>query len=777
MTNVAHSPDNSGKDSPLVIPDVSGMTVPEAAKMYAKSGMYLLPTAPNDIKNPGSIVGGRWQDQSSCDPEQIAEWYDDHPERGIACDVGRSGLIPFDFDRDRKPEDISDEVWSAVLTGLIHATREDPNSVRAHYIFACEPDEFGNSAGPLARFGFDVKCSNGVIILAPTPHPDAETKGGMYHWRKTGEVPPLPDVLRPMLTKAAESYIEPKTPDELKAFLAQHVGYDAPQGLQGLLTKFNTQVQQGYSRHITMRETLRWGFAEAIIGRFPAREVYDTPKFAFYRVKPEAQGTDDFNGLARWAAAHAELDDPEETRRKVERNAYADPLEAIKAEISDFWQSSQELRNLRQFAHSRIMRSWPMLGTTLARVIAHIPPNVVLPPTVGTHASLNFFVALVGGSGATKSTSISASADWLTVEPNYPPSKPGSGEGLAKCFAYKTKVRGTQKHQQVGKQWSVLALIPEVDTLNATGSRGGSTIMSALREGWSGERIGHDYAGEDKAIKLAPNRYRLCMVVGVQPERAAFLMHDADAGTPQRFIWLPTNDPELPDQPPDEPPPLNLGRWPEPKAGVVDPDTTRNAQLADSPDPTEYAVIGVPAAITDQIRATQLAIGRGVTNVDPLDGHRHLVRLKIAAGLMALENRHTQITESDWERAGVVMKVSDLTRKEVLRKMELQRECENRNRGRAEAQREIVRTHIINEEKELIEAMAKRIVERLEIEDGQTLSKIRKAVSAASTRERFDAAVRYAVEHLSVTREDFTAHNGQDSARLWLICPPSQQTR
>jgi hypothetical protein len=54
---------------------------------------------------------------------------------------------------------------------------------------------------------------------------------------------------------------------------------------------------------------------------------------------------------------------------------------------------------------------WAMLGNCLARVVSSIPPNVVLPPTIGSHASLNLFVALVGKSGDTKSTAMRASAD------------------------------------------------------------------------------------------------------------------------------------------------------------------------------------------------------------------------------------------------------------------------------------------------------------------------------------------------------------------------------
>lgn len=306
----ADPPTTAGASS-LTIPDVSKMTTLAAAQTYAAAGMYLLPTDPKKIKNPGSIVGSNWQEKSSCDPEQIAEWFEDNPERGIAWHVGRSGAIAFDLDHDQKPQDIDSEIWDALQTGAIHATRKN-GSVRAHYVFACEPDQFGNSAGFFEPFG-QVRCKNGVVILAPTPHPDAETKGGQYRWRDTGELPSLPDALRAGLKKAGES-VEPKTPAELDKFFAAHTLYAEPQALQGHSAYFQKQVEQRSSRHDAMRETLRFGFREAIAGRVPASEVYKSLKFIFDGAKPEAKGTTEFREIACWAAAKAEQDEPPEKR-------------------------------------------------------------------------------------------------------------------------------------------------------------------------------------------------------------------------------------------------------------------------------------------------------------------------------------------------------------------------------------------------------------------------------------------------------------------------------
>lgn len=766
--------DDDQADAVTAIPDVAGQDTPTAALAYANAGMYLIPTSADDIKNPGSILGKGWQDKTSRNRAQIRKWFSDHPGAGIAWDVGRSGAIAFDLDCDDKPADMSDAVWTALQTGAIHTTRQG-GSARAHYVFACKPDEFGNGAGAFGRWG-EVRCSNGVIVLAPTPHPDADTKGGCYRWRKSGELPPLPDVLRGLLSSAAQND-DPKTPAELTKFLGAHVRDDQPRGLQGHLTSFAAAVERGESRHDSMTKIMAWAFRESLIGRFGAQTAYDALKLAFYRAKPETRGTGEFDRIARWAAAQAEIADPNETRQRVSRDTYADPFESIRSDLADFWSSSPQLSDLRQFAQSRLVGPMSMLGNSLARVVASIPPNVVLPPIVGGVASLNLFVALVGKSGESKSASMRASADWLRIEPNYQPSKPGSGEGLAKCFAYKSKLAGGGGWVQVGKQWSVLAQIPEVDTLAATGNRSGSTIMSTLREGWSGERLGQDYAGDDKRIILQDNRYRLCLSLGVQPLRAAPIFDDADGGTPQRFVWFSAVDHDLPDVEPDAPPMLDLGRWEDGtssasgtnSAALVDPDIDRNANLAVPADPAEFDILTVPTIAEREIRDVQRAIRRGLGGVDPLDGHRLLVQLKVAAALMALEGRRHEITESDWQRAAVVMAMSNITRNAVRDELASKSRELNLARGRAEGEREIIKSDVIAEDRQRVFRMAERLRDKLKTDDGQTLSKLRKNLAAGNAnRDIFDKAVVFAADNGMIRREEFTATNGQESTRLWL---------
>lgn len=167
------------------IPNVRGLSQLDAALAYAAIGFHLLPTDPSNIKNPGSVVGGSWQKQSTRDPEQIRKWWNANPACGIALHCGPSRVLAFDFDRDDLG-DIERDGRPDIAAALrecptVHLTRATGD--RGHYLYALRAGEdYGNSAGGFAPWG-EVRGRNGVIILAPTPHPDADTKGGLYHWK------------------------------------------------------------------------------------------------------------------------------------------------------------------------------------------------------------------------------------------------------------------------------------------------------------------------------------------------------------------------------------------------------------------------------------------------------------------------------------------------------------------------------------------------------------------------------------------------------------------
>ncbi|MDC8982159.1 hypothetical protein PR370_06110 [Mycobacterium marinum] len=344
-------------------------------------------------------------------------------------------------------------------------------------------------------------------------------------------------------------------------------------------------------------------------------------------------------------------------------------------EIDDFWCARPILSHVRQFAQARRRCPWAVLGVTIIRANGIIPPAVGLPPHVGGRASLNTFVALTGPSGAGKGTSESAARDAITFRwrhgavadlPEFPI---GSGEGIARTFMPPAASKdGEPEREQI---ITAIFSVPEVDTAAGLFSRSGSTLESELRKVFSGEQLGFTNAQAHTRTRVPAHTYRCGLIVGVQPGRAGALLDGADGGTPQRFVWLPVLDADMPDERPDEPPPVTVDQ-PEFRGDLTVPDVARAA-----------------------IDAHQLAMHRGT--VDPLDGHRLLVRLKVAAALMVLDSRDHKpaIDDEDWHLAGTVMEVSDRTRAWVQR--ERSQAAQRSNRGRALATAE--RDEVISERK------------------------------------------------------------------------------
>ena len=119
--------------------------------------------------------------------DQIRRWWTANPNYGIALHCGRSGAGVFDYDQGSLEAlagygrgELADALMSA---GAVQGTRVDGD--RGHYMFLMPDDgkEYGNSAGAFTVVG-EFRGKNGVIIAAPTPHPDAETKGGDYNQRE-----------------------------------------------------------------------------------------------------------------------------------------------------------------------------------------------------------------------------------------------------------------------------------------------------------------------------------------------------------------------------------------------------------------------------------------------------------------------------------------------------------------------------------------------------------------------------------------------------------------
>lgn len=334
-------------------------------------------------------------------------------------------------------------------------------------------------------------------------------------------------------------------------------------------------------------------------------------------------------------------------------------------ELTDFWAARPELTHLHTFARARRVSPWAVLGATLARIVTATPYTIGLPPIVGGRASLNLFVGLVGRSGTGKGAAEAVSADAYHVG-YIETHRIGSGEGIAHGYMERTRT---------GVEWrtddhAVLFTVPEIDTMAALGDRRGATLMPELRSAWSGERLGFGYADPTKRLPVPAHEYRMALICGIQPHRASYILDDADGGTPQRFLWMPATDPDAPDIPPTAPSPLIWERPPLPDI--------RNAHG------------GIDMTVCDTARklidAAALARQRG--QVDALDGHALLSRLKVAAALGIMQTRWS-VTDDDWDLAGTIMGVSDHVRGRVARALASKAREANLARADAEASRAV----------------------------------------------------------------------------------------
>ncbi|WP_211279260.1 hypothetical protein [Mycobacterium europaeum] len=286
---------------------------------------------------------------------------------------------------------------------------------------------------------------------------------------------------------------------------------------------------------------------------------------------------------------------------------------------------------------------------------------------------MNTFVVLAGPSGAGKGTSESAARDAISFRwhhggvvdlPEFPI---GSGEGVSRTFMPPTPGKGKDGIEAQAEQITTAVFsVPEVDTAAGLFSRSGSTLEGELRKVFSGEQLGFTNAQAHTRTRVAAHSYRCGLIVGVQPGRAGALLDGADGGTPQRFVWLPVLDADAPEERPAEPAPVVVTQ------------------------PRFSGDLAVPEVARQAIDAHQLAMHRG--EVDPLDGHKLLVRLKVATALMVLDGRDGQpaLSDEDWHLAGVVMAMSDRTRAWVQQqRVEASRRV-NRGRALATAERDEV---------------------------------------------------------------------------------------
>lgn len=382
-----------------------------------------------------------------------------------------------------------------------------------------------------------------------------------------------------------------------------------------------------------------------------------------------------------------------------------------------FWEQRSVLAHIRDFARARITPPWAVFGHVILRANASIEANVVLPPIVGTDASLNQYLAVCDYSGGGKSASFGVARDAIRFvaehstgnrEIETPTVPAGTGEGLAKMFR-------RPDDEDDDRPTRAIMNVAEIGTLRALAARQGATLNDQLLAAYIGEQIGFQNAQKSTHSVLPPHSYRLCMAVGVQPENADALLAGAKDGLPQRFMWLPATDRSAPWPPPEQPEPLEI---------VVSNYGAKRVEVK------------VPDSVVEEIRRARYERVIGVST-DPMASHRFLCQEKTAVGLAILDGR-IDITEDDWRIAGQVMRVSDRTRDHMHRVLEEQRRKVNRARAEERAEADgIVEDRAGERVRERARGRMIRTLERR----GQATRKMLRANLDTHTRTVFDAVL------------------------------------
>lgn len=511
-----------------------------------------------------------------------------------------------------------------------------------------------------------IQAHHRYLVVAPSIHPEGRT----YRWvdEQSGDDvddPPHPGDLPDLPWAWIEGLAVVKTgaaaaagPDEVRAFLEQHTANSRPAALKGVRRRL---VGPLTSRHDTLVETACWALREAAAGLYPADAAVDVLHQWWIRVMDDPSRRDggEFGAVLRWAVAQiaADPDRVETIATKPSTSTRPPDVDPATGEITDprnlpdsFWTARPSLEHIRAAAHAQTRCADAVLLFVLARVAALTPPSIVLPAIAGGIASLNFLGGIVSNSGGGKTTAGDVARALLPIDRKdvVADVPPGSGEGLTELyFEMVDEEDNTGKPRKVKRQTKSAAFIylDEGQALAEMGGRRGATLLPTLRSAWSGAVIGQSNATLETHRVLKAHTYRMAIMVGFQLDYAAGLIDDAPGGTPQRFIFATATDPTVPTQTPP---------WPG-ELTVTQPTviTGKRQEIGFDPD------------IAAGIRTRQLLTTRGDYIPDPLDTHADLARMKIAALLAILDDRHNVDTD-DWELAGLVMRTSRAVRAWVI---------------------------------------------------------------------------------------------------------------
>ncbi|MFG3492976.1 hypothetical protein [Streptomyces sp. NPDC047972] len=390
----------------------------------------------------------------------------------------------------------------------------------------------------------------------------------------------------------------------------------------------------------------------------------------------------------------------------------------------EFFAARPVFAKIRQAAHAEGCSGDVLFYSTLARMSALVPHQYRAVTGIGGRASLNIFAAIVGTSGAGKSTSSSLTRMVMpALDDDFRDGLPvGSGEGIAEAFMGTVDEPTGELHKggpnkgdpvmrKVRKQvrHNAYFYVDEGQTIAKLSERNGSVLGETLRRAAVGETLGQTNASEERTRYVPAGSYSLGLLVGFQPSTAVPVLADASTGTPQRFLWGWADDPSIPDTPPRWPGELEHGHW------------QRHAS-----DPVD---IRFPERVRSMLWAEKVGRARGEIEVPELDGHAGLIKVKVAA-LLALLDGRDYATEEDWSLAEVIWAASCGVRDHLVERAQREAAVEKQREQDAKVL-QVVREHEAKAEATVaMERVAALVRKHASVVGGITLGELNRRLAS-----------------------------------------------
>ncbi|MFD5370795.1 hypothetical protein [Streptomyces sp. NPDC127103] len=390
----------------------------------------------------------------------------------------------------------------------------------------------------------------------------------------------------------------------------------------------------------------------------------------------------------------------------------------------EFFAARPVFAKIRQAAHAEGCSGDVLFYSTLARMSALVPHQYRAVTGIGGRASLNIFAAIVGTSGAGKSTSSSLTRMVMpALDDDFRDGLPvGSGEGIAEAFMGTVDEPTGELHKggpnkgdpvmrKVRKQvrHNAYFYVDEGQTIAKLSERNGSVLGETLRRAAVGETLGQTNASEERTRYVPAGSYSLGLLVGFQPSTAVPVLADASTGTPQRFLWGWADDPSIPDTPPPWPGELERGHWQRHVSDPVD--------------------IKFPERVRSMLWAEKVGRARGEIEVPELDGHAGLIKVKVSA-LLALLDGRDYATEEDWSLAEVIWTASCGVRDHLVERAQREAAVEKQREQDAKVL-QVVREHEAKAEATVaLERVAALVRKHASVVGGITLGELNRRLAS-----------------------------------------------